>query len=140
MSARGTKQLLQPGSATSKSLRVRQGGAGHRRRIRIGVSGHPAHLVSQLCSTRSWHLHCPSVQVLDVSRCPNIAGDALDIHPRCVLETLRAAGCNGLRSVVIQLPTEAPLRSLNLENCRQLNEVGWGLPWGRHGMAHLHEH
>lgn len=63
------------------------------------------------------------LQLLDVSRCPNIAGDALDLHPRCVLQTLRAAGCNGLRSVVIQLPTEAPLRSLNLESCRQLHEV-----------------
>ncbi|PRW58889.1 F-box LRR-repeat 15 [Chlorella sorokiniana] len=82
VSARGTKLLLQPGSTTSKSLRV-----------------------------------------LDVSRCPNIAGDALDLHPRCVLESLRAAGCNGLRSVVIQLPAEAPLRSLNLESCRQLHEV-----------------
>ena len=67
------------------------------------------------------------LQLLDVSRCPSIAGDALDLHPRCVLQTLRAAGCNGLRSVVIQLPTEAPLRSLNLESCRQLHEVGLGL-------------
>lgn len=115
--------------------RARQG---TERRIRTGCPRQPAHLVSQLCFTRSWHLRSPALQVLDVSRCPNIAGDALDIHPRCVLETLRAAGCNGLRSVVIQLPTEAPLRSLNLENCRQLNEVGWGLLWGRHGMAHLH--
>lgn len=60
-----------------------------------------------------------------MSRCPNIGGDALDLHPRCVLESLRASGCNGLRSVVMQLPAEAPLRALNLESCRQLHEVGW---------------
>lgn len=80
---------------------------------------------------KSAWLHQPSAppfgpgppQVLDVSRCPNIGGDALDLHPRCVLEVLRAAGCNALRSVVIQLPPDAPLRALNLESCRQLHEV-----------------
>lgn len=45
VSARGAKLLLQPGSATSKSLRA-----------------------------------------LDVSRCPNIGQDALDLHPRARLE------------------------------------------------------
>ncbi|KAL4457659.1 hypothetical protein ABPG75_012524 [Micractinium tetrahymenae] len=80
--ARGTKLLLQPGSATGKSLKV-----------------------------------------LDVSRCPNLGGDALDLHPRAVLEVLRASGCNALRSVVIQLPPEAPLKTLQLDSCRQLHEL-----------------
>lgn len=65
----------------------------------------------------------PYRQVLDVSRCPNLGGDALDVHPRCALETLRAAGCTALRSVVVQLPAEAPLRVLSLEGCRQLLEA-----------------
>ncbi|KAL4442936.1 hypothetical protein ABPG77_008427 [Micractinium sp. CCAP 211/92] len=80
--SRGTKLLLQPGSATSKSLKA-----------------------------------------LDVSRCPNLGGDGLDVHPRAVLEVLRASGCNALRSVVIQLPPEAPLRTLQLDSCRQLHEL-----------------
>lgn len=82
VSARGAKLLLQPGSATSKSLKV-----------------------------------------LDLSRCPNLGGDALDLHPRAVLEVLRASGCNALRSVVIQLPPEAPLKTLQLDSCRQLHEL-----------------
>lgn len=73
------------------------------------------------CSTHT-PLHTPR-QVLDVSRCANLGSDALDVHPRCTLEVLRAAGCNALRSVVIQLPSEAPLRSLSLEGCRQLREL-----------------
>ena len=52
-----------------------------------------------------------------------MGGDALDLHPRCVLEDLRAQGCCALRSVVIQLPPEAPLRALQLDGCRQLHEV-----------------
>lgn len=39
----------------------------------------------------------PCRQVLDVSRCPNLGGDALDVPPRAVLEVLRASGCNALR-------------------------------------------
>lgn len=80
----------------------------------------------------------PHTQVLDVSRCPNLGGDALDLHPRAALEVLRASGCNALRSVVIQLPSEAPLRALQLDSCRQLNEASGrvngvnGAPmWGR---------
>lgn len=44
---------------------------------------------------------------------------------QAVLEVLRASGCCGLRSVVIQLPPDAPLRSLHLDGCRQLHEVRW---------------
>ena len=42
---------------------------------------------------------------------------------QAVLEVLRASGCCGVRSVVIQLPPDAPLRSLQLDGCRQLHEV-----------------
>ncbi|KAI3429506.1 hypothetical protein D9Q98_005595 [Chlorella vulgaris] len=81
VSGRGVKQLLQPGAASSKSLKV-----------------------------------------LDVSRCAGL-GAELDLHPRAVLEVLRASDCTSLRTVVIQLPPEAPLRSLHLDGCRQLQEV-----------------
>lgn len=42
---------------------------------------------------------------------------------QAVLEVLRASDCTSLRTVVIQLPPEAPLRSLHLNGCRQLQEV-----------------
>lgn len=45
-----------------------------------------------------------------------------------MLEVLRASGCCGVRSVVIQLPPDAPLRSLQLDGCRQLSEVRLYVP------------
>lgn len=64
-----------------------------------------------------------SLEMLDVSRCPKLGGDALDVPPRAVLRVLRADGCNALRSVVIQLPVSSPLEELSLNECRQLQEV-----------------
>ena len=40
-----------------------------------------------------------------------------------LLRTLRANGCNALRYVVIQLPHAAPLHTLSLDGCRQLESV-----------------
>lgn len=65
-----------------------------------------------------------SLVLLDVSGCPNLGGDSLDVPPRAAtLRVLRASGCHALRSVIIQLPDASSLEELVLDSCRQLNEV-----------------
>lgn len=54
----------------------------------------PSHSLLRACPPA---LRCCCCQALDVSRCPNLGGDGLDVHPRAVLEVLRASGCNALR-------------------------------------------
>ena len=72
-------------------------------------------------------------EVLANERAPIVDGavrlDGVPYSPRwapadmVTLRTLRANGCNALRYVVIQLPHAAPLHTLSLDGCRQLESV-----------------
>ena len=65
----------------------------------------------------------PSLMVLDVSRCPRVAGEALVPGPNSLLRVLRASGCPALRYITLQLPSVSQLKELVLSDCKSLRDV-----------------